>query len=184
MKSNLTFRLLPSALIFILLTVVILMAGHLYYQSEKNKIVHEKQNELSAITDLKVNHINQWMNERLGNAQVIFQDNSLIHQVESFFRAPDEKKRKQELLSWMKSLMDNYAYSDVALIEPPAAIKLSGTVQSKYLGVREQENIREVVKRRAVYFSDLYKSESEQVFISISLCRLYYQADVRIRLSV
>ena len=164
MKSNLTFPSLPSSLIFIflLLTGGILMSGHLYYQSEENKIVHEKQNELSAITDLKVNHINQWMNERLGNAQVIFQDNSLIHQVESFFRAPEEKKRKQELLSWMKSLMDNYAYSDVALIEPPAAIKLSGTVQSKYLGVREQENIREVVKRRAVYFSDLYKSESEQ----------------------
>jgi len=163
MKSSLTFRSLPSALIFLflLLTAGILLSGHLYYQSEENKIVHEKQNELSAIADLKVEHINQWINERLGNAHVIFQDNSLVHQVNLFFRAPKEIKRKQDLLLWMKSLMDNYAYSDVALIEPPGVIKLSGTAQSKKLGVPEQENIREVIKRREIYFSDLHKSEYE-----------------------
>jgi PAS domain S-box-containing protein len=163
MNYNRTFRSLPSTLIFVFLfiTAGILITGHLYYQSEENKIVNEKQNELSAIADLKVEQINQWINDRLGDAKIIFQNISLVHQVESFFRAPEEIKRKQELRMWIKSLMDNYSYSDVYLIEPPGTIKLSGIARSKYLGMREQENIKEVIKRRAVFFSDLYKSEYE-----------------------
>jgi hypothetical protein len=70
--------------VFLFITAGILITGHLYYQSEKNKIVNEKQNELSAIANLKVEQINQWSNERLGDAKIIFQNISLVHQVESF----------------------------------------------------------------------------------------------------
>jgi hypothetical protein len=163
MKLIFSFRSMPSALIFafIFMTGCILITGHLYYQSEEHKIVYEKQNELSAIANLKVEQINQWNNERFGDARIIFQNNALAHQVESFFRTPEETKLKQELFKWMKSLLDNYSYSEIYLIKPPGAIKLSGTGKSKILGVHEQENIKEVIKRRGVLYSDLYRAESE-----------------------
>ena len=163
MKSNHNLRPFPWMLIgvFFLLTTAVLITGHLYYQSEENKIIHEKENELTAIADLKVEQISQWRNERIGDAQIIFHSASLIHQVESFFRNPDESKCKRELLMWMKSLVDCYYYSDIYLMNPQGTVELSVAEQSKNLEKYEQQIIKEGMQRRNIFFSDLYKSEIE-----------------------
>jgi PAS domain S-box-containing protein len=162
MKFTLNIRSLPWMPIgvFLFLTAGILIMGHRYYQSEKNKTVKEKQTELSAIADLKVEQINQWRSERLGDANIIFKNNIIIHQIESFFRVPEERHRKQELLLWMKSMVQSYSYSDVLLIEPSGTVKLSAT-KSKDLTYQGQENIKKVIRDREVLISDLYRSDVE-----------------------
>ena len=162
MKSDLNFRSFPWILIcvFFFLTAGILSAGYIYYQSQKNIIINEKQNELTAIADLKAGEIVQWRDERLADAKIIFQSASLIRQVESFFHAPEEIKCKQELLMWMKSLMVSQSYSDICLLDPYGAIKLSIAAQSKYLEMRLQVALKEVMQHREVFFTDLYLSDA------------------------
>ena len=159
--------------VFFCITAGILLTGHFYYRSEEKNIIEEKQNELTTITDLKVEEINQWRSERLGDAKIIFQNLSLTRQVESYFQAPEDIKRKQELLGWMKSLMDSYSYSNVYLIKTSGAIKLSVTEQPKRLEMCLQENLQEVIRSRKVCVSDLYKSEIDRevhLDILVPLC--------------
>jgi hypothetical protein len=145
MKSDLNHRSFPWMQIcaFVFLTTSILAAGYIYFQSQKNIIINEKQNELAAIADLKAGEIVQWRNERLADAKIISQSASLTRQIESFFRAPKEIKCKQELLLWMKSLMVSQSYSDICLLDPQGTIKLSIATQSKYL----EMHLRAVIKK-------------------------------------
>ncbi|MFH1026248.1 MAG: hypothetical protein V1764_06180, partial [Nitrospirota bacterium] len=51
--------------IFLFLSICIWIAGYLYYQYQKEYIKKEKQEDLAAIADLKVNQIVNWRKERI-----------------------------------------------------------------------------------------------------------------------
>jgi len=55
----------------ILIFILILSGGYLYYRYEKNAIRQEKYTDLKMISELKAQQIVSWREERLANAQVI-----------------------------------------------------------------------------------------------------------------
>ena len=64
-------------LVFLGLSLIISLAGFLFYRSGKAEIKKNIENDLAAIADLKVSLIETWRQERLANARVI-RDNQLV----------------------------------------------------------------------------------------------------------
>ena len=68
-------------LVFLFLITGVFITASFYYRFQQRRIVDEKQNELAAIADLKIRQITQWRNERLGDAEIVFENALVAHQV-------------------------------------------------------------------------------------------------------
>jgi PAS domain S-box-containing protein len=170
MKTPSSTALFPWILssTFLLSILIILGLGYYYFSTQQEDIKRKKHEELSAIAGLKVGQITQWREERLSDAKDIYENLIIARQVEAFIKSPNEKQRREELFAWLKSLKDHYFYSDVCLMDSKGSIRLSVPVQSTSLGLYTQEQIKKVLERREIFFSDIYMSEfSSSIYIDI-----------------
>src|SRR4030043_1703271 len=104
-------------IIFLILAAVIGVSGYLYYGKQKEIIKKDKQDDLSAIADLKVSQIVNWRKERMGDAKVIFENYLIIPHIQQFMEKPTVSANKKEILTWMKSLQENYRYKSIILLD-------------------------------------------------------------------
>lgn len=71
----------PYILAFLCLFFTVLLLGRFYNNYQRNKIIQEKESELSAIADLKVNQIEKWRDERLCDGKIICDNPSFVRQL-------------------------------------------------------------------------------------------------------
>jgi len=102
--------------IFVMLSVIVWYLGTLYYNSQRDRIKIEKQSELSAIANLKVNEIVTWRNERLQDAQIIT-DNLLIKDGILSLIKNKNSKEKQKVDKWLGSMLSLYDYESIVLLD-------------------------------------------------------------------
>ena len=57
--------------LFALLTALIVLSGVAFYQIRKADLIHEKYVELAAISDLKINQIYYWREDKIGDAEIL-----------------------------------------------------------------------------------------------------------------
>jgi PAS domain S-box-containing protein len=145
--------------IFLFLILTIIGLGYYYFMTQREDLKQKKHEELSAIAELKVGQITQWREERFSDAKDIYENLIVARQVEAFIKAPGERRRREELFAWLKSLKDHYFYSDVCLLDSNGSIRLSDLAQPTSLDVYTQEQVRKVLEKREIFFSDLYLSE-------------------------
>ena len=103
-------------LIFLVLSIGMVISGYLYYQNLKKNILVTKQDELSAIVDLKVSQIENWRKERLGDAMTIYENQLLMPHAREFLTM-ETSANKQIILKWMQSLQKYYQYKSIILLD-------------------------------------------------------------------
>jgi signal transduction histidine kinase len=89
------------------------------------KIKYEKQNELAAIISLKVENITKWRMEHTRDAYVFSNDLPLNKQISSFLENYNQVEIKHDLLIWMQSLIKNYDYQSILLLDDTKTVRLS-----------------------------------------------------------
>jgi PAS domain S-box-containing protein len=155
------------AVIFLLFSVAIILVGIFYYESQKNKIFTEQENNLSAIALLKINQILNWRNERIEDATVISHDKPLIRSIEHFLK-DGNKEGKSELFDWMKSVRNEYDFTNVLIADTSFKIRLSVDPPDTLFG----ESIKKERKTSESYYSimmtDLHRSK-EVPYIHLDL---------------
>lgn len=149
------FRLV---LVFLLLALVIGAAGYKYYTMQQLHIKKGIQDELSAITDLKVDQLAAWRKERIGDAETITRNNIFPSIVRQFIIAPGSANLKQDLLEWMKALKDIYGYRSVTLIDTRGRVRLSTDSPVRTVGPHAKQLITESLRAQSVLLSDFVKS--------------------------
>lgn len=75
-------------IIFFILIIAVNVLGYVYYENQKDHITKEKQNELLAISDLKVSQIVNWRNERLSDLSFISDNPLVISQLHQWLLNP------------------------------------------------------------------------------------------------
>lgn len=114
----------PTFAIIILTTIIVILSGVLFYRSQKRKIVGEKQNELAAISTLKINEIENWRHEHIRDGEIlqsIIPRNQIIL---NFLESKNSGDLGMELLERMKIFIRNYDYHSVLLIDTAGSIRL------------------------------------------------------------
>ena len=163
-SSNFPWHLL---IIFIFLTLVLSVAGYLYYQNQKEQYKTQKHTELAAITKLKVKQIVEWNKERISDAKTILSNPYISDEISDFIKNPSSGENYNHLLSWMKNLRDNFDYRDVSLIGVDGKICISLNEQKKELCALTIATISEGIGSKEVIFSDLHKDPSGKIRIDI-----------------
>ncbi len=155
-------------LIFLFLIISISIAAYSYYRFQQRRIIDEKQNELAAIVDLKIQQIIQWRNERLGDAGIIFENILIANQVRSFFQSPNELNRKNEVNSWLQSFLKHYGYSAALLLDTMGIVRLSNPAAEEDIRPQVRELIKEAIIQKEVILTDFHRSDdSSKIQISL-----------------
>ena len=147
-------------LVFLGLSLVISVAGFLFYRSGKAEIKKNIENDLAAIADLKVHLIETWRQERLANATVI-RDNQLIaDRIAQWLKKPADPAFTGSLLIWMVALQRENGYQSVLLLDPSGKPRL-GTRSDNLADSCDQKCLSAALSSRNVVFSDLYRTRRE-----------------------
>ena len=147
-------------LVFLGLSLIIGLAGSLFYRSGKAEIKKNIENDLAAIADLKVSLIETWRQERLANARVI-RDNQLVAgRIAQWLRRPADPAFTGSLLIWMAALQRENGYQSVLLLDPSGKPRL-GTRSDNLADSCDQQLLSSAIQTENVVFSDLYRTRRE-----------------------
>ena len=160
-QPDTTFRTFPISfvLIFVVLSAGIGLSGYLYFQNAKEYIKKDKQDDLSAIADLKVNQIAEWRRERLDDAAVIFENPIMVSNIYNWLEKGRSAELRGKLLKWMSSLQKHYDYKSVILLDTKGDIQLAVSDDQEILGTDARRLAEKAIKAKKVVFSDFYRSK-------------------------
>ena len=147
--------------IFFGLTLFAGTCGYLYYNHQSKQVTTEKQNELSAIAELKVNEISRWLKERMRDGQVIGGNPLIGRTVQQWLHYPDAGGLKAQIQSWIESFRNNFDYRAVLLADSGGKVYLSSPV-GKEINPEIRKHFVEVYQTKEPLFIDLYRSSTDQ----------------------
>lgn len=162
MKSSNTPHIypLPLVFIFIALSCAISVIGYRYYLDQKEKITHQKYQELSAIAGLKTEEIAKWRLRRLADAKSLQGNRHFVQHVALFLKNPDNRELREELLEWLSSFQANFDYRNVALLDLNSVQQLIAGDQHVPDGTVFHEMVLAAMRSGEIQFSDLHISEN------------------------
>jgi PAS domain S-box-containing protein len=146
-------------LIFLFLIISILISTFFYYRFQQKRIIDERQNELTAVADLKILQITQWRNERIGDAGIVFENALVAHQVQSYFQSPNDLSRKNEITSLLRSFLKYYEYSATYLLDTSGNVRLSSSALTNIIQSQVRELVKEAVKQKKIILTDFQPAD-------------------------
>ncbi len=152
---------IPYQLFFIFLALVLIIntTGYLYYKVQKSQLKKEKQDELSAIAELKVGQIVNWRKERLGDAATIFENVFLGPHILPLLQG-SKKSNEGDILQWMTSFKETYQYEDILLLDRNGTILLSAGRAEGDVGPDVKGMLAVAIDKRKLFFPDLYRNKT------------------------
>jgi len=167
-KEKFSFEFFFIMAVFTILTLGIAYSGSLYYNNYEKHFRMEFEKQISAIAELKSTELSQWRKERLGDAEIFFNNHSISELIKLFFEKSGEIKYQQEIQAWFKKYQSSYNYNNLYLINKNGDVKISypdnKPIPSSFL----LQQSREAINNKKIIFMDLYVNENnKQIYMTI-----------------
>ena len=155
-------------IIFVVIAVGILSAAHLYYQNYKTEFRTEIEDQLTAISELKISQITQWRKERLGDG-IVFKNNSVFSDlVKRYFTDNDDLDAKKRINAWMEKVFHAYKYNGIFLLDTVFFKQYSISEGNERNKALISQNSLDSLKSGKVVFEDFYRDDTKQnIFLKI-----------------
>ncbi len=161
--------------IFLSLSFVIALSGYFFYQNQKKHIKEEKQNELSAIAELKIKQITNWREERMRDASFIFNHPEIATQIKALQSYAVTSARPVKIPGWMDSMFKNLQYESMCIVSPEGRLIVSISKHTKqFKNTNVRMHLNKALESGEIFFSDLYKNGDKNIFIDIVVPILTY----------
>ena len=105
--------LLAIILIFAILTLGVSTAGYLFYNNHAKHYRIAIENQLSSITNVKARVIEEWWQERLGDALIFYKNVNFSEAVQRYFKNADDLESIKEVRVWLNTVQTQHRYKDV-----------------------------------------------------------------------
>lgn len=148
----------PLLVLFIFITISSVVAGIIYYNYQKNRLLTEQQLELSSISYLKIKQITQWRLERVNNGRFLGENNLLVMKFSEYLKNPANYQLHKEILQTLKSLVDNFDYKNTLLIENNGNVRIAYPARDSLIGDHLKPLLSEIIKERKIVLTDLHKA--------------------------
>jgi PAS domain S-box-containing protein len=148
----------PILVLFISIAISSVVAGIIYYNYQKNRLLNEQQLELSSISYLKIKQISQWRLERVNNGRFLGENDLLVMKFSEYLKNPADYQLHKEILQTLKSLVDNFDYKNALLIENNGNVRISYPAKDTLIGDHLRPLLSEIIKERKIVLTDLHKA--------------------------
>jgi PAS domain S-box-containing protein len=146
------------AIIFLLFSSVIIITGIYYYRYERNRILVEQENSLSAIATLKIRQISQWHSDKLADAALIKDNEPLAGKIKEFLKDENQAGLNKEITLWMKGLNEQYDYNGVALLDTLLKVRLATSLIDPLADDNIRKEVNNVLRSHKIVITDLHKT--------------------------
>lgn len=142
--------------LFSLLFVAICAIALIYNSTQVQRIKTEKENELTSIATSKVNEIEAWRNERIGDGLRV-QNNPLIYDsMQNYQTHSNDPEISNKIVAWLENIRSANQYSSYFLLDTQANIILQDTVHPEKLDKEDSSLILQAVTENKTLLSDLH----------------------------
>ncbi|MBU2492665.1 MAG: PAS domain S-box protein [Bacteroidetes bacterium] len=150
----------------LILTILIIIAGYFYYDKEEKKIRGQKQNELKAIAQLKINQISEWYKDELIDAMAISHNNLLVERIEKYLE--NQGNEKPELIKLLSDIKEEHNYSEILLTTLEGELLSSTGQKIDAVNSLIKNKINQAVNTESITVLDLHKDSSygEKIHLS------------------
>ena len=148
----------PLVVLFFLITVSAIVIGIVYYNYQKKALLTESQQELSAISYLKIRQITQWRYERIGDGKFLGDNLLLVSKFIEFLKNPDKLSLRNEVQQCLKSLTETYDYKSVLLIDTSGIARVAFPNSDTLVGDHLRPMLTGIIEQREVVLTDLHKA--------------------------
>ena len=104
--------------------LTLLCGGAWFYSAQQRHFRQEVERNLQSVGQLKVDRINDWLEERLGDASVLVERPHFVETAARWLRDP-QAEDAEELLVQFRSLQGHHHYEDVMLVDVHGQVRLS-----------------------------------------------------------
>ena len=148
----------PLVLLFFIITLSSIVIGFVYYSYQKKTLLTEKQQELSAISYLKIRQITQWRLERIGDGKFLGDNLLLVKSFSEFLQNPLKQSLRNEIQQSLKSLTETYDYKSVLLVDTAGNTRVAFPNQDTLIGDHLRPLLPGIIKQREIVLTDLHKA--------------------------
>jgi len=143
-------------LLTIIITVVIVVIGLLYFHSQVN-LVRERQNiEFNTIAKLKIDQLVQWQKERMSDVVAISRSPLLTGAVERFLGDKNNTELKEAISKQISLFQKEFGYEGILLTTGKGELLLSAGLKTDHFDMITSEKIAEAVGSQKIAWTDLY----------------------------
>ena len=147
-------------LIFIALILLVPLLDLAIYELNVPEIEKHTFDNLNSIAKLKSEEIENWLDERNGDAQVLADNTGFARQVEQFLPHQQHDGLPRHILDQFKSLQANYGYDSILLLDNDGHL-LASVGQDVHRPPRHL--LRQAQSSRQVQLGDLYRDEAGRI---------------------
>ena len=148
----------PLVVLFFMITVSAIVIGFVYYNYQKKALLTESQQELSAISYLKIRQITQWRFERIGDGKFLGDNLLLVRKFIEFLKNPDKLSLRSEIQQCLESLTETYDYKSVLLIDTSGNARVAFPNSDTLVGDHLRPVLPGIIEQREVVLTDLHKA--------------------------
>ncbi|MBE7559213.1 response regulator [bacterium] len=148
------------ALAFGVVGVAILTTSYVYFQTYQQNLRAEVEASLSAIAEVKVSQLIQWRRERMGDAELFFDNEHFSSRVKSFLDNPAQPQTRARVQTWLHKIRTAYAYDRVSLLDAHGVERLASPDPPQPAEPHLVRDSAEVLASRQIQFLDFHRDES------------------------
>lgn len=150
----------PALLILALFSFSALAGGVVFYKSQKNAIFQDKQDELKAISSLKIDDLSKWRSEHLRDVRILSNNTALRNMILDYLEGNGSEN---SLSNVFQPLTENYDYQSIFIVDTDNVKRFSTTGN-------KENNIDEKELCTSVATLDLYFSnDSSDIFMDMAV---------------
>jgi PAS domain S-box-containing protein len=155
--------------IFFLFASAIAAIGYVSYQNYKSQFRLQMENQLTAIANLKVNGLQLWRSERLGDGTLLGNNAVFAGLVKSYYENPQDAQPRAEIQAWLENYLHVYnQYDQVRLLDTQGDTRLSAPAGLPSLSPAVIQFIPTVLQSGKVTLEDFYREEADQrVYLTV-----------------
>ena len=142
------------------MAIAIGTGGYFYYENQKKQIKSERERELLAISDLKVNQIANWRRECIADAEVLLENYILVQEIRNWLKTQEKSSKMEEILGWMSAFRGLYNYRSLFLLDEHGKVCLYTSEAMEDIGSYAKAFVKDAILKREIIFTDLYREES------------------------
>ncbi|PKN92395.1 MAG: hypothetical protein CVU44_14760 [Chloroflexi bacterium HGW-Chloroflexi-6] len=109
--------LAPLLLVFLLLASGIFTSAYFSYTNFERQFRTQVEQQLSSVAELKITELQNWRNERLGDAEALHSNPALAALVQAYLANPQDAQSAELLQAWIDGLQSAYQYDRVFLLD-------------------------------------------------------------------
>ena len=152
-KNNQKIVIILTYLSICLITIIF---GYIYFKNEIDHLRMEKEDDLKAITELKITQVSEWQYERMGDARVLSTSPFFLQNIENFIKDKKNSELARNIKKRIQSFQESFGYENILLILANGNILLSLNDDNSPIDDTTKKFVNISISRQNIINTDFY----------------------------